>query len=93
MRPAALALIALLACLATSCDDGLPSDLVLSQSSFNVYFYYPDQREQYLGVAQGIDQCQAMAGTHAQSLGLTSTDWDYLCCRKTMTSECASKHR
>jgi hypothetical protein len=67
----------------------------LERADFNAYFYYPEsQREEYLGLVKGISACQAAAGAKARSLNMTaSTKWQYICCKKTPTSSCESKHR
>jgi hypothetical protein len=66
-----------------------------STATFNVYFWYPNNsNEQYLGIAKGLDQCGAMASSHANSKNLNRSDgWSYICCLKTSSSECAEKHR
>ena len=67
----------------------------LDTATFNVYFWYPNNsNEQYLGIAKGLDQCGAMASSHANSKNLSRGDgWSYICCLKTSSSECAEKHR
>ena len=82
-----VSLALLLLAVAAACGDDL------KRSDFNVYFYYPNDREEYLGVARGISGCQAEAHAFARSKGMSSADWDYICCRKTRSSECATKHR
>lgn len=66
-----------------------------STATFNVYFWYPNNsNEQYLGIAKGLDQCGAVASSHANSKNLSRGDgWSYVCCLKTSSSECAEKHR
>ena len=67
----------------------------LERTDFNVYFYYPrGDREEYLGVVNGISSCQRAAGARASSLQMTSsTGWSYICCKKTASSNCVSKHK
>lgn len=67
----------------------------LETPEYNAYFYYPEsQREEYLGLVKGISACQAAAGARARSLNMSSsTKWDYICCKKTSSSACESKHR
>ena len=78
--------------MATGVALGCSEDLESAQ--INAYFYYPDDREVYLGVVQGISECQSAASNFAASKGFTTSDrWDYICCLKTSSSECATKHR
>jgi hypothetical protein len=62
---------------------------------YNAYFYFPEgNKEYYLGIAQGLNQCGAMAHSYANSNNLdSSSGWGYICCLKTKDSECAEKHR
>jgi len=66
-----------------------------ASAKYNVYFYFPaDSKEYYLGVTQGLDQCGQTAWNFAREKGLkNNNDWSYICCLKTSTSECESKHR
>ena len=66
-----------------------------ASARFNVYFWFPNEnKEYYLGVAQGLDHCGAMAWDFAKSKGLSSNSgWSHICCLKTASSECESKHR
>lgn len=68
-------------------------DRDLESSSFNVYFYYPDNREEFLGQVTGLSACGSLAHSRAGELKLSSANWGYVCCLKTNTSECAEKHR
>ncbi len=65
----------------------------LGSSSFNVYFYYPDNREEFLGQAAGLPLCGSLARSKASSLNMSGANWGYVCCLKTSSSECAEKHR
>ncbi len=67
----------------------------LEKADFNAYFYYPDNnREEFLGLVRGLSACQSAAGARASSLNMTrSTGWSYICCKKTSSSSCESKHR
>ena len=70
-----------------SCDD-------IEKASYNVYFYYPSQSEEYLGVAQGLSQCGNIANDFAYSKELNrNPSWSYICCMKANGSECYEKHR
>ena len=66
----------------------------LENSSYNVYFFYPDNSEDYIGVSRSLSNCNSMAVTHANRNNLKRSDgWGYICCLKTNNSECAEKHR
>lgn len=67
----------------------------LERADFNVYFYFPDNsREEFLGLVKGLSACQRAAGARATSLNMSrSTRWSYICCKKTSSSDCESKHR
>jgi hypothetical protein len=65
----------------------------LEKSDFNAYFYFPDDREEYLGQVTGLSSCQSAAGARAKELNMIDSDWSYICCRITSSSSCASKHR
>ena len=66
----------------------------LENSSYNVYFFYPDNSEDYIGVSRSLSNCNSMAVTHANRKNLKRSDgWGYICCLKTKNSECAEKHR
>jgi len=78
------------------CSDGdgnLNSNL--ENSTFNVYFYFPDNHEYYLGQVRGLSQCQAKSWDFAneKSNGETNFKWDYICCLQTSTSSCSEKHK
>ncbi len=62
-------------------------------ATFNAYFYYPDNREEYLGQLRGLSACQMAAGSRASALGIERAHWGYICCLKTSKSECAEKHK
>jgi hypothetical protein len=40
-----------------SCDE-------IRKATYNTYFYYPSGTEEYLGIADGLDQCGNMAIWH-----------------------------
>ena len=65
----------------------------LEEASFNAYFYYPNETEVHLGVVTGLSARQKSANNYAISHNLERTDWSYVCCRRTSSSECASKHK
>jgi hypothetical protein len=65
----------------------------LKNEIFNVYFSFPEGREEYLGQATGLGACGSIAHEKARSLNMSSANWSYVCCLKTSSSECAEKHR
>ena len=66
----------------------------LEASNYNVYFYFPDDREKYLGVSNSLSQCNSMSVNYANQKNISRSDgWGYICCLKTKNSECAEKHR
>ena len=66
----------------------------IEEATYNAYFYFPDNREYYLGVANSLSQCGAMAHNFAASKDLTrNSGWGYICCMKAKGSECYEKHR
>ena len=66
----------------------------IQKASYNVYFYFPDNSEYYLGSAEGLSQCGSVAYSYAASKNLTSNrEWTYICCMKAKGSECYEKHR
>ena len=67
-----------------SCDE-------IQKASYNVYFYYPSEAEEYLGQAEGLAQCGSIAHSFAYSKKLDR--WGYVCCMRVKGSECYEKHR
>jgi hypothetical protein len=66
----------------------------IEKATYNVYFYFPDDREYFVGVADGLDQCGSIAYRYATSKNLTrNQDWSYICCMKAKGSDCYEKHR
>ena len=66
----------------------------LENSNYNVYFYFPNDDEIYLGVSDSLSGCGNAAYNYANSKKLKNSDnWDYICCLKTKDSQCAEKHR
>lgn len=91
---------ALAACSADPCREY--SDYTcaeLQTGSYNVYYSEPTRTgewgETYLGEAQGLDACGAVAYDFAAVRHKLETpaDWSYICCLRTDDSECAEKHR
>ena len=66
----------------------------IENATYNAYFYYPSGSEEYLGVANGLSHCGAMAHSFAANKSLTGNrEWSYICCMKAKGSECYEKHR
>ena len=66
----------------------------IANATYNVYFYFPNEREEYLGIANGLEQCGGIAGSYAAEHNMSRSDsWSYICCMKTGKSECEEKHR
>lgn len=72
----------------------------LEKADFNVYFYYPKSsgenvpHEEFLGLVTGLSSCQRASSSKAASLNMSrSSGWGYICCKKTSTSNCESKHK
>lgn len=66
----------------------------VQSASYNVYFYYPSKKEEYLGRAEGLSQCGALAHGFARSKNLSgNSEWGYICCMRAKGSECYEKHR
>ena len=79
------------------CSDGDGNlNAGLESSTFNVYFYFTDGKEYYLGKSRGLSQCQSMARSYANeksSDGASRYNWSYICCLQTANSSCAEKHK
>ena len=69
------------------------TERAVGNSDFNVYFYYPNGKEKYLGQVSGLSACQSAAGSYAARKEVDSSTWSYICCRVTNDSSCESKHR
>lgn len=59
----------------------------------NVYFYYPNGKEVYLGEVKGVSQCQKTASSFAYIEKQKQSNWDYLCCTIRKGSSCYEKIR
>ena len=68
-------------------------DFFKRNKSYNVYFYFPDDTERYLGISQSVSDCQSLAINYANNKNIIDANWGYICCLKTKKSECAEKHR
>ena len=62
----------------------------IENADYNVYFYFPDGSEKYLGQASGLSQCSATAGNYANQTGAPKS---WICCMATASSSCEEKHR
>lgn len=65
----------------------------LENSSYNVYFYWPSDKEEYLGQSYSLSGCGDMASNFAYQKDVSSSDWGYICCLMKDGSSCAEKHR
>ena len=63
----------------------------LEKEKFGVYFYYPNDKEEYLGEVTGLSNCQRAVSSKA--FDSNSNDWSYICCLITSSSTCKSKHK
>ena len=99
MKCLSITLIVSISLLMGSCGDECSSYSEFSCSeiqnaTYNVYFYFPNNKEYYLGVANGLSQCGLMAHNYAASNNLSDNrEWSYICCMKAKGSECYEKHR
>ena len=59
--------------------------------SVNAYFYYPNDKEVYLGQFRGASACQNAAQSFASSKNMTSASWSYICCTIENGSSCYRK--
>lgn len=66
----------------------------IEMAPYNVYFYYPNETEEYLGQVQGLSQCGSEAYNFASIKNLSdNSEWGYICCMRAKGSECYEKHR
>ena len=78
---------------ACSGDDSLPFS-EYDNIDVNVYFYFPDDREVYLGETRGASSCGDIAYSYAESKNLSRSDkWSYICCTIEKGSDCYRKIR
>lgn len=60
----------------------------------NVYFYFPDGNEIYLGKTKGASSCGDIAYNYAYQKNLDRYDsWSYICCTEEGGSSCYRKIR
>ena len=67
------------------------TERAVNNSNFNVYFYYPNGNEKYLGSVSGLPSCSVTANNFAYVNSIN--DWTYVCCRIADGSGCKSKHK
>lgn len=65
----------------------------LEKAWFNAWFQNPDGGKVLLGQAEGITRCRSLATIKAQELNIENQNWDYVCCLRSNTSECAEEHK
>lgn len=65
----------------------------LEKSSYNVYFYWPSDKEEYLGQSYSLSGCGDMASSFASQKDISNSNWGYICCLMKDGSSCAEKHR
>lgn len=64
------------------------------EHDYNVYFYYPNDKEVYLGQVTGLGSCGAEAYGYASSKNMSrSSRWGYICCSIRKGSNCYEKER
>ena len=85
--------LAMLVALAGCGDDSLPFS-EYEKIDVNVYFYFPNDREVYLGKVRGADACGSVAYSYARGKNLNRSDrWSYVCCTIRKGSQCYEKIR
>ncbi len=57
----------------------------------NAYFYFPNDKEIFLGRYTGISACQSAASSYAYSKNLSDANWGYICCTIEKGSSCYRK--
>lgn len=78
----------------SGCGDGTLPFSQYEKIDVNVYFYFPDDREVYLGETRGTSSCGDMAHSYASSKNLSrSENWSYICCTIEKGSSCYRKIR
>ncbi len=64
------------------------------EHDYNVYFYYPNDKEVYLGQVTGLDSCGDEAFGYAHDKNMPrSSRWGYICCSIRKGSSCYEKER
>lgn len=65
----------------------------IDNAEYNVYFYFPNGNEKYLGSTQGLRFCSLKAGNYAISKEMENDNWSYVCCMIANGSSCYEKHK
>ena len=80
--------------IASGCGDGTLPFSQYDKVDVNVYFYFPDDREIFLGETRGASSCGDMAHNYAATNKLSrSSKWSYICCTIEKGSSCYRKIR
>lgn len=74
-------------------DSGLLPLSKYESVDVNVYFYFPDNREVFLGQTHGAAACGNAARQYASSKGAMNSRWSYVCCTIRKDSQCYEKIR
>ena len=64
----------------------------LENSSYKVYFYWPSDKEEYLGQSYSLSGCGDMASSFAYQKNVSSSNWGYICCLMKDGSSCEQPH-
>src|SRR5262249_34475579 len=88
----------MLASVVASCGDECTSYSSFSckqieAANYNVYFYFPSGHEQYLGEAEGLQQCGQRARSFAAAKRVSDESWGYICCMIARGRFWYEKHR
>lgn len=66
----------------------------IEEATYNVYFYYPSEKEVFLGEVEGLAYCGDLAYDFAASKKMDEdSGWSYICCMIANNSDCYEKHR
>ena len=89
-----LATVALLSLFLLGCEEDTLPFSEYEKVNVNVYFYFPNDKEIFLGKTLGASSCGSMAYSYAKSKGFRRTDrWSYICCTIEKGSSCYRKIR
>lgn len=73
------------------CDDGSLPLSKYENVDVNVYFYFSDNREIFLGKTRGAQSCGQMSQSYARRKNVDG--WSYICCTIRNGSQCHEKIR
>ena len=65
-------------------------------NTYNAYFVQdePEEKKIYVGTVTGLSSCKYIVSDYyAKRRKFYHGAWDYMCCLKTGSSNCAEKHR